>query len=54
MGKKIVVPCLDVITIAFFREIYIEVLFLPEKRAKILSECPLAAVSVKWSIVSPH
>ena len=28
MGKKIVVPCLDVII-----EIYSEVLFLPEKRA---------------------
>ena len=32
--KKIVVLYLDV-------EIYIEVLFLPEKRAQILSECPL-------------
>ena len=33
MGKKVVVPCLDVIMIAFSREIYSEVLFLPEKRA---------------------
>ena len=34
MGKKIVVQCLDVITLAFFpRNIYIEVLFLPKKRA---------------------
>ena len=32
MGKKIVVPCLDVIRIAFSRGIYNEVLFLPEKR----------------------
>ena len=40
--KKIVVPCLDVIMIAFFSpEIYSEVLFWPEKRAQILSECPL-------------
>ena len=31
--KKIVVPCLDVIMIAFSGEIYSEVLFLPEKRA---------------------
>ena len=40
--RKIVVSCLDVIMIAFFsREIYSEVLFWPEKRAQILSECPL-------------
>ena len=31
--KKIVVPCLDVTMLAFFREKYIAVLFLPEKRA---------------------
>ena len=40
--KKIVVPCLDLIMIAFFpKQIYSEVLFLPEKRACILNECPL-------------
>ena len=40
--KKIVVPCLDVIMIAFFSPyIYSEVLFWPEKQAQILSECPL-------------
>ena len=33
MGKKIVVPCLDVIMIFFSREIYFEVIILPEKRA---------------------
>ena len=39
--KKIVVPCLDVIRLPFSSEMYSEVVFLPEKRALILSECPL-------------
>ena len=37
----------------FSREIYIKVLFLPEKSAKILhkfDKFKMAAVSVKWSI----
>ena len=40
MGKRIVLPCLDVTMIAFSREIYSEVLFLPET-ARVLTECPL-------------
>ena len=39
MGKKIVLPCLDVAMIAFSREIYSEVLFLPET-ARVRTEAP--------------
>ena len=43
-SKKIVLPCLDVTMIAFSRERYSEVLFLPEM-ARVLTECSLPLLS---------
>ena len=52
MGKRIVLPCLDVTMIAFSREIYSEVLFLPET-ARVLTECPLPRPPPRASYNTP-